>query len=505
MRCDAEGRSLDDDGNPVAGTNRAALPFHIAVNMMIPEVDLQSMAIQISPLGGSRGGSVERPIIIDDFMRIPNAAFIPALEGGPINIPPEFQVLAAFFSRPFDSNAYFQGYRDFAYDGDIVRHEFTHGIIHTLNPQLGSNGVDDWGSHVEPGAMNEGWSDFFSASYANDPEMGEYASDGLTEAGETGLRNNDNDKRCPESLIGEVHADSEPWAGALWSIRATLGGDAAKVAALERAALQAIAVSAPDEDFAAASAALVEAIAGESALGAGVADAAQAELDARGLSDCARILTLSTADADGAFAATPIAQLNQPGKSDVGLTNYAPALVQLAIQVPPGSGGFTLKWAQGSGGLEGVMGGGGDPEPMSVIVVEGEERIVWTYQGSGGSLATPTDASGAEIPFDAGATTSVATIGEPNQTTGLADASFTVTLESDPCNVRSFVAQVVSPAGGANLQNIDVENLATDSECEVEPPPGVDDCDCNHASGRGAPLALAALGVLGAFLRRRRA
>ncbi|MCC7111115.1 MAG: hypothetical protein IT382_17610, partial [Deltaproteobacteria bacterium] len=363
----------------------------------------------------------------------------------------------------------------------------------------------DWGSHVEPGALNEGWSDYFSASYIGNPEMAEYASLGITEAGETALRNNANDFLCPGDLIGEVHKDSEPWAGALWSIRETLGGDAEKIEALERAALQAIAVSDADEDFAKASAALVEAVAAEGALGATVAAAAQAEFDRRGLSDCARIVTLSTADDDGNFTATPFAQLMQPGKSDVGLTNYAPALVQLRIAVPPGSAGFTLKWAQSAGGLAGAVGGGGDPEPMSVIVVEGEERITWTYTGSGGSLATPTDGSGAEIPFDVAATSSAATLGAPNESTGLSDATFTWTLESDPCASRSFVAQIVAPAGGATLQNLDVENLATDAECDTGPPPSLpDDCDCNHTSSEGAPLALGALALLGGLLRRRR-
>jgi len=172
--------------------------------------------------------------------------------------------------------------------------------------------------------------------------------------------------------------------------------------------------------------------------------------------------------------------------------------------VPPGSAAFTLKWAQSAGGLAGAVGGGGDPEPMSVIVVEGEERITWTYEGSGGSLATPTNAAGEEIDFDVSATSSVATIGEPNQSTGQADASFTHTLESDPCAARSFVVQIVAPAGGAALTNIDVDNLATDSECEVDEPAPPDDCNCNHAQGRAAPVALAGLALLAALLLRAR-
>src|SRR6185369_10193530 len=50
---------------------------------------------------------------------------------------------------------------------------------------------------------NEGWADYMSSSFIGNSAVGEYASDQLAPAGETGLRDNDNTKGCPTDIRSE--------------------------------------------------------------------------------------------------------------------------------------------------------------------------------------------------------------------------------------------------------------------------------------------------------------
>jgi hypothetical protein len=175
--------------------------------------------------------------------------------------------------------------------------------------------------------------------------------------------------------------------------------------------------------------------------------------------------------------------------------------VQMRVTVPAASAGFTLSWAQGAGGLG--LGGGGDPEPMLVIAHETTDRIYWAYEGAGGSLAVPRDVDGNDIAFDANDDANKATIGATDQNTGLADAVFTKSFDSDPCNERTFIVQLLAPEGGSRVQNVDVENIPTDAQCDTGPPP--DDqpppvCGCRGTDA----LSLGGLVALLALIRRRR-
>jgi hypothetical protein len=490
--CEASGGpTLGDDGEPVR-------PFHIATNVLFPEFDQEALLTQLAPAafgGQGRGGDFANPVEIDDFQRLPNAAFIPALEGGPIQIPPELQAFAVLFNRPFDSNVYFQGSRDFAYDGDVTRHEFTHAIVHSFVPGLGSLGRDAFGSQAESGALNEGWSDYLSSSFADDPAVGDYAARGLV-AGEIGLRDNDNARRCPDDIIGQVHNDSEPWAGALWAIRAEHlrgGGD---VAVLDRAVLTALAQADDDEDMSRA-ATRVEAAVRES-IGAALADFARAEFADRGVSGCLRVWPLAVVDAAGTgITVTRKDTLSQPGAADVGLANFAPSVVQFRVDVPAGSAGFTMKWQHVAG----------DESPMAAAVAEvaadaPTAHIEWRYEGQNGDLAVPyVD----DVALSFNEATAGVTLGADNN--GVKPASFTHTLTSDPCLPRSFVVSLVSLDQGATLNDIDVENLETGAVCPVDEGGGddageVEGCACRGTSASSTSIGLFGLALLG--LRRRR-
>ena len=125
----------------------------------------------------------------------------------------------------FDQGALWFGQgpkRDYAYDGDVVYHEFTHAVV-DATLKLGAWHIDARGAIDAPGAMNEGLADYFSSAITGDPDVGEYASKDFGSAAGV-IRTLANDDSCPTALVGEVHFDSTLFSGALWQARAALPG-----------------------------------------------------------------------------------------------------------------------------------------------------------------------------------------------------------------------------------------------------------------------------------------
>ena len=110
--------------------------------------------------------------------------------------------------------------RDYAYDGDVVYHEFTHAVV-DKTIKLQAWHLDSRGAIDAPGAMNEALADYFSSAITGDPDVGEYASKDIS-AGTSVIRTLANEDTCPTNVIGEVHYDSTLFSGALWSARASL-------------------------------------------------------------------------------------------------------------------------------------------------------------------------------------------------------------------------------------------------------------------------------------------
>ncbi|HKU75284.1 MAG TPA: M36 family metallopeptidase [Pyrinomonadaceae bacterium] len=109
--------------------------------------------------------------------------------------------------------------RDSSVDGDVVFHEYGHGISNRLIGN-GSGGL----SGTQSGAMGEGWSDYWAITINNDGAVGEYVT------------NNPNGIRraaysVPAAAVHDsyadlgfgVHADGEVWAATLWDLRTQLG------------------------------------------------------------------------------------------------------------------------------------------------------------------------------------------------------------------------------------------------------------------------------------------
>ncbi len=111
--------------------------------------------------------------------------------------------------------------RDSDLDGDVVMHEYGHGVSNRL---IG-NGSGLGGT--QSGAMGEGWSDYWACSNYNDGVMGEYvvnSSAGIRRAPYSVPANSQHDSYADVGNTGfEVHDDGEVWAAALWDLYVTLG------------------------------------------------------------------------------------------------------------------------------------------------------------------------------------------------------------------------------------------------------------------------------------------
>jgi len=109
--------------------------------------------------------------------------------------------------------------RDSSVDGDVVFHEYGHGISNRLIGN-GSTAL----SGTQSGAMGEGWSDYWAITINNDGAVGEYVTNnpaGIRRAAYT----------VPAAAVHDsyadlgfgVHADGEVWAATLWDLRTQLG------------------------------------------------------------------------------------------------------------------------------------------------------------------------------------------------------------------------------------------------------------------------------------------
>jgi MYXO-CTERM domain-containing protein len=191
-------RTLQGDPNAQIVVDK---PLRTISNLQLPtgltKGDIQSAANPNLPL--------------DPFQ---NAFFSPA--GGQLG-----QVFQTLYG--FNAGAMWFGQgptHDYSYDGDVVYHELTHGVV-DATLKLGAWHIDSWGAVDSPGAMNEGLADYFSSALAGDGAVGEYASKDISSS-LTSIRNIDNTDDCMGTIVGEVHFDSTFFSGGLWAVRKTL-------------------------------------------------------------------------------------------------------------------------------------------------------------------------------------------------------------------------------------------------------------------------------------------
>lgn len=118
---------------------------------------------------------------------------------------------------------------DSAFEGQVVMHEYGHGVSNRL---VGGGASTSCLARTHSGAMGEGWSDYFAASFYDDPVIGAYIVQnprGFRRQSYEGYRFTYEDLgnlNVGDLRIGyEVHADGEVWAATLWDLRKELGKD----------------------------------------------------------------------------------------------------------------------------------------------------------------------------------------------------------------------------------------------------------------------------------------
>ena len=111
---------------------------------------------------------------------------------------------------------------DSSLDGDVVFHEYGHGISNRI-----INNGDGALSGTQSGALNEGWSDYWAATINGDGAIGEYVANssiGLRRAKYAIPADPRHDSYRDLGNEGfEPHNDGEIWAATLWDLRAQLG------------------------------------------------------------------------------------------------------------------------------------------------------------------------------------------------------------------------------------------------------------------------------------------
>src|SRR6266536_106184 len=115
--------------------------------------------------------------------------------------------------------------RDGDFDGDVVLHEYGHGISNRL---VGGPANTSCLGGTQAGAMGEGWSDYWAATFYGNGVIGEFVTNNLTRgirrAAYTVPADPVHDSYADLGVGGfEVHRDGEVWAAALWDLRQTLG------------------------------------------------------------------------------------------------------------------------------------------------------------------------------------------------------------------------------------------------------------------------------------------
>ena len=332
-------------------TNLNARPLGAAVNFRLPidiaTGDILGLLNRLCTNGAYTGGE---PLLPFD-----NAAFIPA--GGLLGYPDT------------DGLVFGQGTTaDFAYDGDVVYHEFGHALMNTVAPGLTFGIFDQYGYDPMPGGMHEGYADLLTLWVTDDPEVGEYTGTALGVPGGA-IRNVNNDHSCPRNLVNQVHEDSLPITGAIYEAREAIANDGGDKAVFDVATFAAQQLFTETDNYETAAAKTIVEV--EAAMGATHAATLSGVLSDRGISDCNN----RTISANDGY----LHPLFLAGSLQGAAMGILPGAVQWSYDLPNGADSITLDIDRAQ--YLGAALGGGDPV-LSIGLKQGS-HIMWNDSGSG--------------------------------------------------------------------------------------------------------------------------
>lgn len=341
-----------------------ARPLHVTTNFVLPDFN-QVMNGDLATL--YQKALSGETIVVEGFTRMDNAMYLPKGAGE--------QLGAALpgYTRERDSIIFFQGTNaDFGYDPAVIVHELAHGVV-AATAALADYSQDDQGIIDAPGAMNEGFADYWAAAHFDNPRIGEYVGD-LSGAGEGALRNVENDFSCPSVIWGEVHQDSQHFSAALWAARKEVAGnDAQKRIEFDTAVLAAMRAMTPTSSFEAAAEALGLEL--KEAFGASAKTSLDARMSERKVTGCERVVDLTDEKSLSRIFFAP--QDNSRGWKP-----FAPGPLQFRIQAPRGTDRIALTF-EGSAGDSGGLGlpgmGGGQSTPKPIALLKADTRVSFTY------------------------------------------------------------------------------------------------------------------------------
>ena len=299
-----------------------------------------------------------------------NAAFIPEESFAAFPLPLEVGPGGAIIFGQGESI-------DYAYEADVIYHEYTHAMVGTT--RLTGFVKDEFGPDNTPGAMNEGFADYFATTLTNDPVMGEYA---LSNVGGLGGDGPTQDLRrdlsifhsCPQDLTTEVHADGLLIGNALWTLRVALGAEVA-----DSIILNAIETFTDDTNFTKAAEAIIaeaELLDPETGL------TVQTIFEERGLLGCNRVM-----DFTGYFIAQGGAlPVTLPGTQETDLvpfSSYTPSFLQWKLPVDATTQSIVVEVEGQAGGGFGGFGGGSAELPTIELALKWDGGpILYTYDGT---------------------------------------------------------------------------------------------------------------------------
>jgi MYXO-CTERM domain-containing protein len=389
-----------------------------------------------------------------------------------------------------------QGRRvDFAYDGDVIYHEFTHSVIHDLT-QMGyvDTLFDQYGANPGPGAIHEGLADYFACSFTDESRMGEYSL-----APNGGARNLSNHRSCPDNLLGEMHEDGEILGGATWAIRTALDSSALADDLIYLALTQ-LPSNATFRDFAEELLAGVDDRVTDGTMTSTQRDAIHEILEARGLLACGRDYPLAV-DQDlginliglttvGSLIGVTCQQVRQFGL-------WLPAALQFKVSTPVNATAvsFTITYPSGSSNLQYRL------YARQGEMVQFDLQSVFGYSvpvaaDFDQALATQTDTT---------ATITVSADSDPAFVPG-ADYYFVITHQNCPLTVPTVTAEVdTSPLRpDAGVPDAALDAAVTPDASGTPPGSKGQGCGCaSTGAGEGLALLFLALGALIVIRRRR--